>query len=96
MHAHPWRAVAGPAGFPGFVGTTWLALLAPASVPAPIIDRLSGELNKALQSPQMQQDLAAQGMSPSYSTPEQFSQFFRAETEKWTRIIKAAGIKAGE
>ena len=83
-------------GFPNFVATTWLALLAPVGTPKPIADRLTDELDKALRSTPLQQDLAVQTMTPSYSAPEQFNAFFRAETNKWTRIIKTTGIEAGE
>jgi tripartite-type tricarboxylate transporter receptor subunit TctC len=83
-------------GFASFVGTTWLALLAPAGTPTSVLARLTDELDKALRSPQLQRELAALGMTPSFSTPEQFNTFFRAETDKWTRIIRATGIKADE
>jgi len=83
-------------GYPNFVGQTWLALLAPAKTPQAVLERLSGELNKALQSPEMRRDLGNVGMNPDYSTPEQFANFFKAETTKWTRIIQAAGIKGDD
>ena len=97
------RAAAAPeipaiaeSGYPNFVGQTWLALLAPARVPAPVLAQLSAELNKALQSAEMRRDLAGVGMNPDFSTPEQFAAFYRAESDKWAKIIAAAGIKADD
>ncbi len=83
-------------GYPAFIGASWLALLAPAKTPPAIVERLSAELSKALASAEMKRDLGGVGMNPDFSTPEQFSTFFRAETVKWTRIIAAAGIKADD
>ena len=97
------RAAAAPdiptiaeSGYPNFVGQTWLALLAPARTPAAVQERLSAELNKALQTSEMLRDLAGVGMNPDFSTAGQFSAFYKAESEKWARIIAAAGIKGDD
>ncbi len=81
-------------GFPGFQATAWFALLAPAATPRRVLDQLSTELSKVLASPDVQRDLAVLGMLPESGKPEQFHALYARETERWSRIIKSAGIKA--
>jgi tripartite-type tricarboxylate transporter receptor subunit TctC len=68
-------------------------VLAPAGTPRPIIDRLNQEITKALRSPEIRDRLIADGTDPAPTTPEEFAAYIKSETEKWTKVIKAAGIK---
>ena len=81
-------------GFPQFDATAWIGLLAPANLPAAIADKLSGETQRIMRLPEVRQALVSQGFEVVGGTPEEFSAFIRAETEKWTRIVKLTGAKA--
>ena len=82
------------AGVPGYEATQWYGVLAPAGTPKAIVTRLNQEILKALQTPQMQERLAADGAEPLPSTPEEFSAFIKEEIARWAPVIKAAGIRA--
>jgi len=81
------------AGLPGYEATQWFGLLAPAGTPRTIIDRLYQESSRALRSADMKERMTAEGLEVVGGTPEEFASYIRAETEKWTQVIKAAGIK---
>jgi tripartite-type tricarboxylate transporter receptor subunit TctC len=82
------------AGMAGFEITSWFGLLAPAATPAPIITRLNAETNKVLARADVRDTLGAQGLEFAPGTPEQFAAHIKSEIAKFTRIGKAAGIKA--
>jgi tripartite-type tricarboxylate transporter receptor subunit TctC len=81
------------AGLPGYEATQWFGLLAPAGTPRTIIDRLYQESSRALRSADMKERMTAEGLEVVGGTPEEFASYIRSETEKWTQVIKAAGIK---
>ncbi|MNV43022.1 Tripartite tricarboxylate transporter family receptor [compost metagenome] len=68
-------------------------ILAPKNLPAPIVQRLNGELNKALASPAVVKRMQDFGMEALPGTPEQFRAMARAEAKRWGEIIQQAGIK---
>jgi len=82
------------AGLPGFEIGSWFGLLAPAGTPAPIVSRLNAETVKVLGRADVQSTLGAQGLELVPGSPEQFSAHIKSEIAKFTRIAKAAGIKA--
>jgi tripartite-type tricarboxylate transporter receptor subunit TctC len=79
---------------PGFSITTWHGLTAPAATPPEIIGRLNSETVKALESAEIREKFLSQGAEPTPSTPQQFQAFMKSETDKWAKVVKAAGIKA--
>jgi tripartite-type tricarboxylate transporter receptor subunit TctC len=79
---------------PGFEITSWFGLLAPAGTPAAIVTRLNAETNKVLARADVRDTLGAQGLEITPGTPEQFAAHIKSEIAKFTRIGKAAGIKA--
>jgi len=81
-------------GLPGFEIGSWFGLLAPAGTPAPIISRLNAETVKVLGRSDVQATLGAQGLELAPGSPEQFAAHIKSEIAKFTRIAKAAGIKA--
>ncbi|MBY0436817.1 MAG: tripartite tricarboxylate transporter substrate binding protein, partial [Burkholderiales bacterium] len=81
-------------GVPGYVVTGFFLLLAPGNTPREIVGRLNAEAVKALQTQSMRDTLAALGLDPVGSTPEATAAFIRAEIDKWTPIIRAAGAQA--
>ncbi len=82
------------AGLPGFEIGSWFGLLAPAGTPAPVVARLNAETVKVLGRADVQSTLGAQGLELAPGSPEQFAAHIKSEIAKFTRIAKAAGIKA--
>jgi tripartite-type tricarboxylate transporter receptor subunit TctC len=82
------------AGYPDFEILSWFAFLAPAGTPQPIISRLHAEAVKALESDGVKGPLSAQGLTVYSSTPEQVTAHIKSEIAKFTRIARAANIKA--
>ena len=81
-------------GFKDFTGSTWAGVLAPAGTPREIVQRLNAELNKLVASDEIKARLDAMGTVPGGGTPEDFNRFIDAETAKWAKVIKAAGVTA--
>lgn len=81
------------AGVPGFDVSSWYGICTQAKVPQPVVARLSADLNRVLGTPATRQRLEEQGVDVTPSTPEQFVAHVRAETEKWTRVVKQAGLE---
>ncbi len=81
------------AGVPGVVVVNWYGLIAPAGMPKAVIDRISGETMKAMQSPDMTKRLVAEGSGAVGGSPQEFAVHIRTEHDLWTRVIKQAGIR---
>ncbi len=82
------------AGLPQLVVINWYALLAPAGTPREIIDRLYTELMKIMKLPETRERFASFGADPTLSTPQELSEFLPADTVRWAKVIKDAGIPA--
>jgi tripartite-type tricarboxylate transporter receptor subunit TctC len=78
---------------PGYEAHTWFGVLVPAGTPQPIVDRLSRESMKILQSDDIRKRFAEVGAEPVGGTPQQFAAFMAAETIKWAKVIKASGAR---
>ncbi len=78
---------------PGYEATQWFGFLATAGTPQAVQDRLSQEAVRALRAPDVAKHMANEGAEIVASTPAQFAAYIKSETEKWGRVIKAAGIK---
>ena len=78
---------------PGYEAYTWFGVLVPAGTPQPIVDRLSRESMKILQSDDIRRRFAEVGAEPIGGTPQQFAAFMAAETTKWAKVIKASGAR---
>ena len=68
-------------------------VLGPAGLPANVVSRLNGDLNRAMSTPAVLKRFADFGMEAMPGTPQQFQQLARAESKRWGPVIKAAGIK---
>ena len=79
-------------GYPGFDVRLWIGLTAPAGTPQDIIKKLEDANRKALESPEIQKALAAQGFAPMLGTAEDFDAFYRAERDKWAKVISETGM----
>ena len=81
------------ASVPGLVAVNWWGVLLPAGTPKPIVDKLNADMVRAMQDAVVKGKFADLGVEAVSSTPEQFGSFIRAETDKYARLIKEAGIK---
>ena len=79
-------------GYPDFEVTVWYGVCTQASVPKPILAKLSATLVKTLNLPEMKARLAESTIDATPTTPEEFADFIAAETVKWARVVKDAGI----
>jgi len=80
-------------GLTGFEATTWQGLAVPAKTPAPIVQRLKVEADRALRATPVHEKLAALGADAVGSTPEQFATYIRSETVKWGRLVERIGLR---
>jgi len=80
-------------GVPGYESLQWYGLLAPTGTPKEIIARLNREAIAVLRNPDIMTRLANDGTEIVAGTPEEFGAYIRAETDKWAKVVKAAGIK---
>ena len=78
---------------PGYEASTWFGIGAPSATPADIVAKLNAATNAAIAEPAMKARLADLGASIFVSSPSEFKAFIAAEIEKWTQVVKAAGIK---
>jgi len=81
------------AGLNGMIVEGFYGLIAPRKTPPAIIERLAAEINKAMRSPDVVKTLAADGAEAAPGTPAELAAFIKAETERWTKVVKSVGIK---
>jgi len=81
------------AGFPNIVAVSWYAVVVRAGTPKPIVDMLSKEINAIVTAPGFKARYEQVGMLAIGSTPEELASFMKTETEKWTAVVKQAGIQ---
>ncbi len=81
------------AGLPGYAVEAWYGVLAPAGTPRAIVERLSGDLARILQSTEGREALRAQGAEAVGNAPEEFARYLRAEVDKWAKMVKAQGLR---
>jgi tripartite-type tricarboxylate transporter receptor subunit TctC len=74
-------------------GGTWVALLAPAGTPKPIVDKLSKTVGEAMRRADNRERFAQFGMEPVGSTSAELTAFLRNEVAKWAKVIKEANVK---
>lgn len=78
-------------GLPNYDMEGWIALIAPAGVPQPVVDKLYAEVRNALQTREVQDAMAQQGMTPRGTTPEATAQLFQQELARYAKIVKESG-----
>jgi tripartite-type tricarboxylate transporter receptor subunit TctC len=79
---------------PGYEASTWFGVGVPRNTPAEIVARLNREINAGLADPKMKARFADLGSLLFVGSPSDFAKFIAAETEKWTKVVRFAGIKA--
>ena len=92
--AAPALPTVAESGYPGYEGITWVGLLVPAATPREIVALLNFEIVRILQSTETKQRLAQLGATAGGGTPDEFASYIRLETEKWAKVVKAAGLTA--
>ena len=94
MPQYPDVPTVSESGLPGFEFNSWFAIMAPAGTPKDIVQRLSGEVAKALADPEVRDKLNAQGLTPRGTTPEDLGTAMRAQLAKYGTLIRQNGITA--
>ena len=96
----PKRVAAAPdlptiaeAGLPGFETGSWQGVLAPAGTRREVVAKLNAEITRILSTPEVKEQLAAQGTEVRAGTPEAMASFMRAEIARWAKVVKQAGVK---
>ena len=79
-------------GFPGFEVTSWYGMCAPVGTPTPILDKLHADLMKVLQMPEVLQRFNDVVVEAAPQSRDEFAAFIRAETTRWAKVVKDAGI----
>ena len=80
-------------GFPDFEADQWYGIVAPAATPADVVARLNAAINDALGSPEVAQQLAAEGALPMQTTAKAFGDLIAAEIARWREVVRAANMK---
>jgi len=81
-------------GVKGYDVVLWHGLVAPKGLPRFLVQRVNGELNKALKAKDMEEKLATDGVSPAGGTPEQFAAVIKRDIDTWRKVVQMAGVKA--
>jgi tripartite-type tricarboxylate transporter receptor subunit TctC len=79
---------------PGYETSQWYGICAPGKTPQEIVDKLNREINAALADPGMKAKFAAIGGEPLPGSPGEFGKLIAGETDKWAKVVRAAGLKA--
>lgn len=80
-------------GVAGFDAVGWFGLAGPAGMPKDVVAKLSAEVNRIMNLPEVREKALSLGAEPAPGTPEAFEAFIRAEIPKWANVVKAGGIK---
>ena len=80
-------------GLPGYEAISWNGVFAPAGTPKEIVDKLAREIDAILKTPETRKFFAEQGGEVGGGTPDQLAAFVRAETAKWSKVVKESGAK---
>ncbi|WP_170235542.1 tripartite tricarboxylate transporter substrate binding protein [Verticiella sediminum] len=79
-------------GVPGYEATCWYGVLAPKDMPAPIVQKLQDQIEKAMQSAEMKNRLATLGVEPSPESGATFGAYMASEIDKWGKVYKDTGL----
>ena len=82
------------AGVADFEITAWFGFMAPGTTPAPLVQKISSDIQKIVATPEIQERILAQASEPVGGRPEEYAAFIRSEIIKWRGVIKQANIKA--
>jgi tripartite-type tricarboxylate transporter receptor subunit TctC len=94
LRAMPDLPTVAESGLPHFEAATFFIVLGPANMPPAVVNRLSGEIIKASQLADVKERLSVEGANIVAGTPQQAVAHIESEIARWTKVVKAAGIKA--
>lgn len=77
---------------PGYEAPQWYAMLAPAKMPAELVNKLNAQIVRILRMPKVVDFIVKLGADPESSSPQEFRAYLRAEVTKWTRVARQAGM----
>ncbi|MFC0388817.1 Bug family tripartite tricarboxylate transporter substrate binding protein [Muricoccus vinaceus] len=77
---------------PGYMVGSWNGVAGPAAMPRAIVERMNTEIGRALALPDIREKLLELGVTPAFSSPEEFGAFIRSEGERWSRIVESSNI----
>jgi tripartite-type tricarboxylate transporter receptor subunit TctC len=80
-------------GLPDLTLEFWAGVMAPAGTPAEIVGKINAAINDTLSAPEMKENMAKLGMEAKPGSPQDFTNFIKEETPRWTAIVKATGVK---
>lgn len=92
LPASPNIPTVAESGMSEFQAVSWGGVLAPARTPISIVERLNAEIVKILKLPEVKERFASVGAEIVHGTPEEFTKYIAAETEKWSKIAQAARV----
>ncbi len=78
---------------PGFDFTAWFGIMAPAGTPRPIVDRVHRVVLASMETPELKQQFAAQGLEPLGMGPDEFQAFMKADLQRWREVITSTGLR---
>jgi len=81
------------AGVPGYEASIWYGFVAPARLPADILNRLHSAIVAVLQLPETRERFAAQGLDVQHNTPEEFAKLLVADIGRWAKVVERAGVR---
>jgi tripartite-type tricarboxylate transporter receptor subunit TctC len=81
------------AGFPGVEDYTWVGIFLPAGTPSPIVQKLNESVNRAIQTADFQERLAANAFDPVGGSQQQSSEYLKSEIAKWRKVVRETGAK---
>lgn len=80
-------------GYKGFTAVQWYGIVGPAKMPAPIVERLNAEINKAISTPELRERLSGEALEPMPMTSAAFAAFIAAEVDRWTKLVRERNIE---
>jgi tripartite-type tricarboxylate transporter receptor subunit TctC len=90
----PGVATIAESGYPDYLFTSWVGILAPAGTPASVVTTLNALIVKAMSAPDVTDRLAADGTAVIVSSPQEFQARIRSELTRWAKVVKQSGIKS--
>jgi tripartite-type tricarboxylate transporter receptor subunit TctC len=89
----PELPTVGESGLPGYVSDAYFGVFAPAATPREIVARLAGDIGRIVREPDVQMRFSNQGAEPVGGAPDAFAAVIRADTAKWTKVIRDANVR---